>query len=62
MLCKYVLLLVTLITPTEYYITPMTDADSMEECHQKSILVDQNIDRKINQEMLCVKMDCEYGL
>ena len=62
MLCKYILVLVTLVSPTEHYVTPLTDADSVEDCYQKSILVDQDIKRDSNQEMLCIRTACEYRL
>mgnify|MGYP007073376252 FL=1 len=53
------LVLVTAVTPTDYSVVALTDAETMSECYYKSTLVDMDVVREENQEMLCIKLDLQ---
>ena len=57
---EWMLVLVTAITPTDYDVVALADARSMSECYYKSTLVDMDVTREQNQEMLCIKLDQVY--
>ena len=54
---EWMLVLVTAVTPTDYSVVTLTDAQTMSACYYKSTLVDMDITRDANQEMLCIKLD-----
>jgi Mrp family chromosome partitioning ATPase len=61
---EWMLVLVTAVTPTDYSVVALTDAQSMSECYYKSTLVDMDVTREENQEMLCIKLNLQeraYG-
>ena len=55
----WVVVMVTAVSPFNYNVSPLTDADTIEQCHQKSVQIDRDIKRDDNQEMLCIKVDWE---
>lgn len=55
----WVVILVTAVSPFNYNVAPLTDADTLEECHRRSVYIDQDIQRSDNQEMMCIRVDYE---
>jgi hypothetical protein len=40
-------------------VAPLTDADTLEECHQRAVYIEHDIQRTDNQEMMCIRVDYE---
>ena len=55
----WVVVMVTAVSPFNYNVSPLTDADTIEQCHQKAVQIDRDIKRDDNQELLCIKVDWE---
>ena len=55
----WVVILVTAVSPFHYNVSPLIDADTQEQCHQKATVIDKNIQREENQEMMCIRVDYE---
>ena len=55
----WVVILVTAVSPFQYNVSPLTDANTLEGCHQKAIYIDHDIERQDNQEMMCIRVDYE---
>ena len=55
----WVVILVTAVSPFNYTVSPLTDADTQAECHRKAVFVEQDIIRQDNQEMMCIRVDYE---
>ena len=55
----WVVILVTAVSPFNYYVAPLIDADTLEECHRKAVYIDHDIQRSDNQEMMCIRVDYE---
>jgi len=51
--------LVTAVSPFQYNVAPLTDADTLEGCHQKATYIEHDIERQDNQEMMCIRVDYE---
>ena len=54
---EWMLVLVTAVTPTEYNVVALSPAETIEECYQRSVYMDADIERTDSQEMLCIKLD-----
>ncbi len=54
---EWMLVLVTAVTPTEYNVVALSPAETHEECYQKSVYIDADIERTDSQEMLCIRLD-----
>lgn len=52
----WVVILVTAVSPFNYNVSPLTDADTLEQCHQKAVYIEHDIQRDDNQEMMCIKV------
>jgi len=55
----WVVILVTAISPFHYTVSPLIDAESLEQCHSKAVRIEQDIMRQDNQEMMCIRVDYE---
>jgi len=55
----WVVILVTAMSPFNYTVSPLTDADTLEQCHSKAVRIDHDIVRQDNQEMMCIRVDYE---
>ena len=55
----WVVILVTAVSPFQYTVSPLIDADTLEKCHSKAIKIEQDIERQDNQEMMCIRVDYE---
>lgn len=55
----WVVILVTAVSPFQYNVAPLIDADTLEGCHQKAIYIEHDIQRQDNQEMMCIRVDYE---
>tara|TARA_R100001510_G_C7597650_1_gene165238 strand:- start:207 stop:386 length:180 start_codon:yes stop_codon:yes gene_type:complete len=55
----WVVILVTAVSPFNYTVTPLIDADTVEQCHQKAVNIDHKIEREENQEMVCIRVEWE---
>mgnify|MGYP005997785993 CR=1 FL=1 len=55
----WVVILVTAVSPFQYNVAPLTDADTLEKCHQKATFIEHDIERQNNQEMMCIRVDYE---
>jgi len=55
----WVVILVTAVSPFNYTVSPLTDADTEEDCHRKAVYIEQDIIRQDNQEMMCIRVDYE---
>lgn len=55
----WVVILVTAVSPFQYNVAPLTDADTLEGCHQKATYIEHDIERQNNQEMMCIRVDYE---
>ena len=55
----WVVILVTAVSPFQYNVAPLIDADTVEQCHQKAVKIDRDIEREDNQEMMCIRVDYE---
>lgn len=55
----WVVILVTAVSPFNYNVAPLTDADTLEECHRRATHIDHDIQRSDNQEMMCIKVNYE---
>ena len=55
----WVVILVTAVSPFQYDVAPLTDADTLEGCHQKATYIEHDIERQNNQEMMCIRVDYE---
>ena len=55
----WVVVMVTAVSPFNYNVSPLTDADTIKQCHQKAVQIDRDIERDDNQEMVCIKVDWE---
>ena len=55
----WVVILVTAVSPFNYYVSPLTDADTQEQCHRKAVMIEHDIKREDNQEMMCIRVDYE---
>ena len=55
----WVVILVTAVSPFQYNVAPLTDADTLEGCHQKATYIEHDIERQENQEMMCIRVDYE---
>ena len=53
----WVVILVTAVSPFQYTVSPLIDADTLEKCHSKAIKIEQDIERQDNQEMMCIRVD-----
>ena len=55
----WVVILVTAVSPFQYTVSPLIDADTLEKCHSKAVKIEHDILRQDNQEMMCVRVDYE---
>jgi len=55
----WVVILVTAVSPFQYNVSPLIDADTLEQCHQKAVKIDRDIKREDNQQMVCIRVDFE---
>ena len=55
----WVVILVTAVSPFNYNVARLIDADTLEECHRKAVYIDHDIQRSDNQEMMCIRVDYE---
>ena len=55
----WVVILVTAVSPFQYNVSPLTDADTLEQCHSKAVRIENDIVRQENQEMMCIRVDYE---
>ena len=51
--------MVTAVSPFQYNVAPLIDADTLEQCHQKAVKIDRDIHREDNQQMVCIRVDFE---
>ncbi len=54
---EWMLILVTAVAPTEYNVVALLPTETIEQCYEQSVQVDVDIERKDNQEMLCIKLN-----
>jgi hypothetical protein len=55
----WVVILVTAVSPFHYNVSPLIDADTQEQCHRKAVMIEQDIQREDNQEMICIQVKYE---
>ena len=53
----WVVIMVTAVSPFQYTVSPLIDADTLEKCHSKAMKIEQDIERQDNQEMMCIRVD-----
>lgn len=54
---SWMVVLVTALGPFEFQVTPLTDAEDYDMCNFKALLVAADIQRRHNQELLCIQVD-----
>ena len=55
----WVVILVTAVSPFQYTVSPLIDADTLEKCPSKAVKIEHDILRRDNQEMMCIGVDYE---
>jgi len=53
----WVVILVTAVSPFSYNVAPLTDADTLEECHRRATHIEHDIKRGDNQGRKCIRVD-----
>lgn len=55
----WVVILVTAISPFNYIVSPLIDADTEEQCHRKAVQIEEDIQREDNTAMMCIRVTYE---
>ena len=55
----WVVILVTAVSPFNYNVSPLIDADTQEQCHSKAVQIEDDILREDNQAMMCIRVTYE---
>ena len=50
------LVLITAEGPFDYTVVPLFDAPDADQCHFHAYLIDADIERQANQELLCIQV------
>jgi len=50
------LVLITAEGPFDYGVLPLFDAPDADQCHFHAYLIDADIERQANQELLCIQV------
>ena len=52
----WMLVLITAEGPFDYSVVPLFDAPDADQCHFHAYLIDADIERQANQELLCIQV------
>ena len=52
----WMLVLITAEGPFDYTVVPLFDAPDADQCHFHAYLIDADIERQANQELLCIQV------
>ena len=52
----WMLVLITAQGPFDYSVIPLFDAPDADQCHFHAYLIDADIERQANQELLCIQV------
>ena len=52
----WMLVLITAEGPFDFRVTPLFDAPDADQCHFHAYLIDEDIERQANQELLCIQV------